>query len=70
MLLLTSSNALLWIIIKKSIILGFRITAFRIIWTSNRHKHFQKQLISSKQAIEWCMNCHIWMKKNFSQFSP
>jgi hypothetical protein len=48
--------------------LGYKITVFRIFWTSNYYKHFQKQP-KSTLAIEWCMNCHICMKKHFGQFS-
>jgi hypothetical protein len=24
--------------------------------------------LSSTRAIDWCMNCHIWMRKNFRLF--
>jgi len=44
-----------------TLILGF-------FWPDINSKKFKNNIfrLNSTRAIDWCINCHIWMIKNFS----
>ena len=42
----------------------------RFFWPEITLKKFKSNIfrLNSTRAIDWCMNCHIWMKKNVRLF--
>ena len=42
----------------------------RFFWPENTSKKFKSNSfrLNSTRAIDWCMNCHISMRKNFRLF--
>jgi hypothetical protein len=40
----------------------------RFFWPEITSKKFKSNIfrLNSTRAIDWCMNCRIWMKKKFS----
>jgi hypothetical protein len=41
---------------------------FRLFSARNRNKYFFIFLINSTRAIDWRMNCHTSIRKNYGQF--
>jgi hypothetical protein len=44
----------------------------RFFWADTTQKNFGNNIfrLNSTRAIDWCMNCHIWLRKNFGPFLP
>jgi hypothetical protein len=44
----------------------------RFFWQEITSKKFKSNIfrLNSTRAIDWCMNCHISLRKNFGQFLP
>ena len=42
----------------------------RFFWPEITSKKFKSNIfrLNSTRAIDWCMNCHIWMRKKFRLF--